>query len=113
MRLRSASNRERSKYALRPHGIFELSRVASAVLRRPASTALTPLNLRLCTLIVPSSLHAEAAIANTTSVERRTETRMATAFVTTTRATASVLGAGDLRLGLGARRSVGLRRSQP
>src|SRR5712664_1378181 len=76
MRLRSASNRERSKYAFLPHGSHELSCVASAALRRAVSTALTPLNVSLWTLIVPSSLHAAAEIARAMSAQAQQLRRM-------------------------------------
>src|SRR5437660_3489262 len=71
MRLRSASKRERSKKYLRPHGIRELWRVASASLRRLSSTAFTPLKERRWTLIVPSSLHP----AESAAVARRATTQ--------------------------------------
>src|SRR4029077_4409261 len=66
--LRSASNRERSKYAFLPQGSFELWRVASASRSFDVSTAFMPLKEREWTRIVPSSLHAGA---RATSASRR------------------------------------------
>src|SRR3954468_6063587 len=76
MRFRSASKRERSKKDFLPQGIFELWWVASASLRRDWSTALTPLKVRLWTLIVPPSLHP-VRHASATRTNANTETRMA------------------------------------
>src|SRR5262245_61357170 len=61
MRLRSASNWRRSKYALSPQGSFELTPVASTDLNWPSDTALCPVIFSALTSTpLPSSLHAPA-----------------------------------------------------
>src|SRR5688572_5159163 len=69
MRLRSVSNRERSKYRFLPHGSFALSRVARALFRRLWSTAFTPTNSIDFTSIVPFSLHPAVTIARAARTE--------------------------------------------
>src|SRR5439155_6886687 len=59
-----------------PHGSFELARVASAFRSLASSTALTPWNFRLWTLIVPSSLHAAAPAASAIRTIARKAGRM-------------------------------------
>src|SRR5690242_5979756 len=107
MRFRSASNRDRSKYAFLPQGRIELSLVASAALRRDSSTAFTPENFRCLTLIVPSSLQppTDKAVRTTTIVERSDDRGRMRREQTTTRATAAQMGRLCRAVGLLARDS--------
>src|SRR5712691_2113188 len=77
MRFRSAANRGRSKSYFLLQGIQELWWVANAPFRRASSTALTPLNDRLWTLMAPSSIHPTAELARAARARTRNLTRMA------------------------------------
>src|SRR2546423_510151 len=76
MRRRSASNRDRSNPYFLPHGILELSRVASTLFRRASSTDLAPLNVRLRTSTAPSSLQAAVCTASAVSASTHRYRRM-------------------------------------
>src|SRR5437899_10554611 len=76
MRFRSASKRARSKYLFFDQGRKPLSLVASALFNTDSSTALTPLNERLWTWTVPSSLQAAAVRARAKSTEKETRPRI-------------------------------------
>src|SRR5215472_2636219 len=74
MRLRSVSNRGRSKYAFLPQGSLDLTRVARPDLRRSWSTDLAPLILRLRTLV--GSWAAPRGAESAETKKRATKTRI-------------------------------------